>query len=759
MIRTLKAHSSQSFRIAAYILALACTALALPALAQTEASTDTTISNLVDVLKDDAARADLIEQLEAIVAKDPVATENATQVETASFGRRIATITQDLVHSTVQHAAEITQSLTSSQSAFSGLSGDEFGVLWAALPNLLLVVIITVGIFLSLRRIAVPRFKRIGEYAKTANLWDRTLMFLGSNLFDAAIVILAWAAGYVVTVFVIGEFGQINIQQSMYLNAFLAVEMFKVLIRILLSPSAPGLRPVPLSDSAARSLTKTLSIVVSVLGYGQLLIVPIVNQNNSVAAGNGMTALLSAIVLVYLIYVVIRRQRRVADWLSSQLNPHPSDYQNLSGTRSPTVPVTDASQQSQNFGSPSALTTLAQRWHWFALAYLTGMFVLAMTQPSDRVFNVLIGSGEILTAMIAASLLSRLLAGIVVKGISLPQDVNMKLPLLEPRVNGFALKAFRFLRWTIMTFTFFFILDIIGIIDLRSWLESQIGLKLTGIVATLVGLLVVAFALWLAVTSWVDYRLNPNFGTVPTARETTLLSLLRNAATLTIVILTLMFCLSEIGLNIGPLLASAGVLGLAIGFGAQKMVQDIITGIFIQFENSINVGDIITVGGITGGVEKLSVRSVSLRDAHGIFHIIPFSTVDMVSNFSRDYSYYVCDMGVAYREDLEDVKLAMQDSFDLLLEDPVQGKHVIGDFEWFGVEAFADSAVIVRARVKTVPSQQFMVGRTYNGILKRIFDERGIEIPFPHQTIYLGQAKDGSTQSFKIRQEDSGSSD
>ena len=160
-------------------------------------------------------------------------------------------------------------------------------------------------------------------------------------------------------------------------------------------------------------------------------------------------------------------------------------------------------------------------------------------------------------------------------------------------------------------------------------------------------------------------------------------------------------------MNIGPLLASAGVLGLAIGFGAQKMVQDIITGIFIQFENAINVGDIITVGGITGGVERLSVRSVSLRDAFGVFHIIPFSSVDMVSNFSRDYSYYVCDMGVAYREDLDEVKEAMMDAFDLLLEDPEQGQYVRDQLEWFGVEAFADSAVVVRVRIKTVPSRQW----------------------------------------------------
>ena len=215
-------------------------------------------------------------------------------------------------------------------------------------------------------------------------------------------------------------------------------------------------------------------------------------------------------------------------------------------------------------------------------------------------------------------------------------------------------------------------------------------------------------------------------------------------------ILTLMFCLSEIGINIGPLLASAGVLGLAIGFGAQSMVKDIITGIFIQFENAINVGDVITVGGITGTVEKLSVRSVSLRDGHGVFHIIPFSSVNMVSNSMREFSYSVCEMGIAYKENVEDAKQAMHDAFDRLMEDTEIAKSIIAPLEWFGINSFGDNAVVLRTRIKTAPGKQWAIGRAYNGYIKTVFDERHIEIPFPQQTIWLGEAKDGSTQPFRI---------
>jgi len=192
------------------------------------------------------------------------------------------------------------------------------------------------------------------------------------------------------------------------------------------------------------------------------------------------------------------------------------------------------------------------------------------------------------------------------------------------------------------------------------------------------------------------------------------------------------------------------VLGLAIGFGSQKLVQDIITGIFIQFESAINVGDVITVSGTTGTVERLTIRSVSLRDLHGAYHIIPFSSVDMVTNFMRDFAYFVCDMGVAYRENTDEVRDAMMDAFDELAGDDAVASKLLGRMEWMGVTTFGDNAVTVRTRLKTRPGAQWATGRAYNAIVKRIFDERGIEMPFPHRTIYFGEDKNGEAPAAKI---------
>ncbi len=703
------------------------------------------LATLLDILKDDTARAELISQLEKTVtpaetaaSQDP--TIEVVAVETVSMGRQIALVTQRIGEETVTTLTQFWQALSTGGSVFSGLNSSDFEVLLDAIPGLLMVIVITFSVFIALRFFARGLYTHMGRKAEKTNIFGSIALFAGSNLTDALIVVLAWAVGYVITILAVGEFGQIGIRQSMYLNAFLLVELTKVIIRSFLSPIAPSLRIVPVSDYAAAAMTRYLSFIASVMGYGQLLVVPIINQSASRTAASGVSALIAVLVLLYVVYIVLRRRKDVARWLHEETDP---------------VLVEDPQVRShvkpRRGWVSNLLRGVASFWHWFVLGYLAVMFIVVMTQPGETTLNALIGSGKILAAIIVAALISGWLARAIRRGISLPDDLNAKLPLLERRINTFVPRAFGLMRLFLLVCVLFFTLDVMGTIDMRSWLESQVGLAVTAAIFSVAMILIVAFAIWLGVTSFVDYKLNPEYGNVPTSRETTLLTLLRNAATIALIILTLMFVLSEIGLDIGPLLASAGVLGLAIGFGAQKMVQDIITGIFIQFENAINVGDVITVGGTTGTVEKLSVRSVSLRDVQGTFHMIPFSTVDMVSNYMREFSYFVCDMGIAYREDVEEAKQAMFDAFDMMIEnEPDTAGVVISGLEWFGLNSFGDSAVVLRARIKTMPGKQWGTGRVYNGYLKKVFDERGIEIPFPQQTIWLGEAKDGSTQPFRL---------
>ena len=689
---------------------------------------------LIQALEDDAARAELVDRLRQTqevadgdsTADDVVellAGEDEAPSEVLSFGRRIALVTQETAEGLAIRAVSVWDRLQDAPAVLSGLEGLSLAIVLQTVGELLMVIVATAAVFLILRGMAKRLYRRMGAATHEATMARTLGLWFLSALIDFAIVIVAWAAGYLIALLALGDFGTIEIRQTLYLNAFLLVETVKVGVRLVLSPSAREMRLLPMGDRVAKGTTRAVNAIVSIAGYGQLLVVPIVNSQAGRVAGSAVTALVALIVLGLAVLMVLRNRHRLADWMTGE-----------AGIVRPT----------------GSLAWLARHWHWPVLLYLFAMFIVVMISPPELVFQTLITSGQVVLVVLAGIAFSTFLSRVMARGIVVPDDVRARLPLLETRLNRFIPKALFVLRLVIVVFVVLFALDAINLLDLRLWLASQIGLRLTGMFVSVALILIAAFAIWVAMTSYVDYRLNPEYGQIATARERTLLTLARNAATIALLIITLMFVLSEVGLNIGPLLASAGVLGLAIGFGAQKMVQDIITGIFIQFENAMNVGDIVTAGGTTGTVERLTIRSVSLRDLSGVFHIVPFSSVDMVANFTKDFAYYVCDMGVAYRERVDDVKTAMFDAFEEMRADPELGPFIMADMEWFGVEALADSSVVVRTRIKCVPPNQWTIGRRYLEHCKRVFDARGIEIPFPHRTLYLGEAKDGTTQTLHV---------
>ena len=198
--------------------------------------------------------------------------------------------------------------------------------------------------------------------------------------------------------------------------------------------------------------------------------------------------------------------------------------------------------------------------------------------------------------------------------------------------------------------------------------------------------------------------------------------------------------LGQLGINLAPVLAGAGVVGLAVGFGAQNLVKDLVSGFFLILENQIRVGDVAIINGTGGLVEAITFRTVVLRDLSAIVHVFPNGSINTLSNLTKEWSAYVIDVGVAYKEDTDRVVDVMRSVADKLQEEPEYGSVMLAPIEIFGVDDFADSAVIIKARFKTRPLQQFNVGREYRRRLKKAFDTAGIEIPFPHRTLYMGEA-------------------
>lgn len=224
-------------------------------------------------------------------------------------------------------------------------------------------------------------------------------------------------------------------------------------------------------------------------------------------------------------------------------------------------------------------------------------------------------------------------------------------------------------------------------------------------------------------------------------RTETLIHTFQNLLLVVMSAIALMMIVGEFGVEIGPIIAAAGVLGIAVGFGAQNLVKDIISGVFILIDDQIRVGDVVQIAGQTGAVEKVGLRMIIIRDASGNVHFIPNSSIDVVTNMTKDFSRYVLDIGVAYKENVDHVTGVLKEIDVELRSDEAFKNDIKEPIEILGLQSFGDSAVIIRARTTTIPGKQWRIGREFNRRIKMRFDDEGIEIPFPQVTLHHGDMK------------------
>ncbi|MBL1457874.1 MAG: mechanosensitive ion channel [Methylophaga sp.] len=690
-------------------------------------------SALADTLENEQSREKLIAELRELAQAAEAMDEEATAeelVDEPTFARQIANTTQSI-------AQQIVSTVETGFSAVAAIGSDESGTfdLQKLLDEsffLLVVIASTLLMFYVLRSLARHAFHRANDWAEAEGDYPEIRKFsaiLLAAVVDLMTVVLAWVAGYAVALFAIGSNGEMNVSQSLFLNAFLAIEIFKVILRTVFAGRDDALRLLPISAESATYWHIWLVRLTNYIGYGMLLIVPLVNLNINPVVGQLVSVLVVLSAFIYAVVVIM--QNRVS--VKQRLFFH--------------------AQQSSFGFSRVSLGILARSWHILGIVYFAVLAVALLLRPEDALPMMLKATFQTILALVIGGLLAKFLAKTIGRPIHVSEDLRSRFPMLEQRVNGFVPNIYKTLRILLVVVVAAVILDAWGIFSLTAWLASEAGIHTVGTLISVAAILVGAMAVWIVLASWIEHRLNPGDEThLPTARAKTLLTIFRNAAAIALIIMTVMIVLAEIGVNIGPLLAGAGVLGLAIGFGAQKLVQDIITGVFIQMENAINSGDIVTAGGITGTAEKLTIRSLGLRDLSGTYHLIPFSSVDTVSNFMREFAYHVGEYGVAYREDTDQVIVHLREAFAELMADADQREKILVDeLEVHGITALADSSVNIRVRIKTLPGTQWGVGRAYNRLVKQHLDAAGIEIPFPHMTIYFGQDKDGSAPPAPLR--------
>ncbi|MGM0759158.1 MAG: mechanosensitive channel protein [Thermodesulfobacteriota bacterium] len=708
---------------------ITATTLIFPAISWAQSSQDApAYSTLADILENEQSRQELIQKLRSLAAGQEEQMAASGQPEAvgapASLPRRLAETVSDFAGNVGSRLEQIWTALLKAFTFGPG-SGVDMKAFAEALFNLGLIILAVIAAFFLFRRLARPLFSRLSHWSRYGGGKSALLRVVAAVLLAAAVdifvVVLAYISGNLIATFAIGQAGALTTRIALFLNAFLMIELFKAAIRMLFSSRYAGLRLVPIEDSEAQYWNQCLARLSGFVGYGLLFAGPMISHSFAPALGQAVNLIIMLAAFVSVLRIVLKNRVKLREALNQRAHKASLGISRM------------------------ALQLLARIWHVAAIVYFLAILIISILRPGDALSVVMLATLKTLIYAGIGLLFSGILSQYIGRRIYLSPEIRDKLPLLESRLNAYIPNALKVLRAVILIGVVMFILDAWGLFDLIGWYTSPSGSNLIGKSVVVAVILIFALAVWISLASMIEHFLNPKAGRgEPTARAKTLMTLFHSALAITLATITAMIVLSEIGINIGPLIAGAGVLGLAIGFGAQKLVQDIITGVFIQVENALNTGDVVTAGGITGVAERLSIRSVGLRDLSGTYHIVPFSSVDTVSNFMRDFAFHVGEYGIAYRENIDEAISHLRAAYDELAADEEYASSLLAPLEVSGVTALADSSVNIRVRIMTAPGMQWAVGRAYNRLVKMHFDAAGIEIPFPHTTLYFGQEKDGS---------------
>ena len=387
---------------------------------------------------------------------------------------------------------------------------------------------------------------------------------------------------------------------------------------------------------------------------------------------------------------------------------------------------------------------LADIWHVVAVAYLAAVFLVWAAAVEGGFAYIGAASAWTVAAVAAARLADLGVLRLVEAATRWEVRADSRFPGVKARADRYVPVLRKCLRTAVWL--------IAAIAALEAWrapvldlLAAPVGERIVGALVRIALVLGVFLVLWealcLAIERYLDARDEDGNPMERSGRARTLLPLLRRTSAVLLLTVGGLTAASELGIDIAPLLAGVGIAGLAIGFGAQTLVKDVITGLFIVMENQVAVGEYVSVAGHSGTVEALSIRTIRLRDLSGTVHVVPFGEVGTVENLTRDYSYALIDAGVGYSEDTDRVSDVLREIAAGMEGDESWRHRVIPPFEVFGVQELGDSAVIVRCRFKTPPMHQWAVAREFRRRMKKRFDELGIEIPFPHRTVYFGAGK------------------
>lgn len=702
--------------------------------AEVPADTDVQeLQDLVDTLEDQGKREQFVGRLKTMIeakrADEPGAADAAAE---QGLGAQILAAISERMDAASRQTVRIGEAVLEVPETLASLANElrdpEMQRRWLEVGYRLLAVLAAglIAEWLVWRLLARPR-RRL-ESRDNQTMLVRSLLLVVRTLLEAVPIASFAAAAYAVMP-TVGMAYATKLVAVTVINASLLSRITALLGRAVLSPQAPKLRIPPLADETAGYLYVWLRRVAVVSIYGYFLTEALLLLGLDPAAQAALQKLIGLVVAALVIVFLLQNRQTVAGWLRG-----PEEGESQLGV---------------------LRRRAADLWHILAIVYVLATYgVWALEVKGGFAF---LFRATILTLAIvgAARALQHGLDAIIARGFRLGGDLRQRYPGLEARANRYLPTLRRLVRAALDVIAILLVLQVWGA-GAFAWLSSQLGQAILGTAASIAVILALALALWEVISAVVErtiVRAGREEGK-RSARMKTLMPLLRNAVRIVLIVVVTLIVLSELGVNIAPLLAGAGVIGLAIGFGAQTLVKDVITGVFILVEDSLAVGDWAEAGGHSGEVESMTIRTLSLRDLSGQLHVVPFSEVTSIVNMARDFGNAVIDVGVAYREDTDEVIKLLEHVARDLRADPEWGPRITGDLEVFGINNLGESSVDIRVRLRTKPLAHWGVRREFLRRTKKLFDEVGVEIPFPHRTLYFGVDKDGTAPPARVAMQD-----
>ncbi|MGE0747884.1 MAG: mechanosensitive ion channel family protein [Rhodospirillales bacterium] len=530
-----------------------------------------------------------------------------------------------------------------------------------------------------------------------------------------AVVELVPVAGFAgaayATILLVGPHRVTHLVAMALIAVNLMVQGVSVVARFMFQPDSPALRVLPVRDDTANYACVWVARIAATAGYGYFAGQAALMLGLSQGAHDIYLRVLGLAIAAMLAILVL--QNRTAAAAAMRAAP-------------PGAPEREG-------GFWTLRNRLSELWHVLALIAITGIYLVWALGVRNG-FSFIAGSLALSIAILfGAWVLERGARRLVDSILHVSDELEATYPGLQARVSRYRVvldTVFRIVVWLVAAFL---LAEAWGVPSI-DWLVSRGGQHLLSVLFSTLVVGVIAIILWELANSLIERRMT---GGALGMRARTLLPLLHTTIKVFLVIIVGLVALSTLGIDITPLLAGAGVIGLAIGFGSQALVKDVITGFFILMEDQIAVGDVVQVANRSGLVEAITIRTVRLRDQAGSVHTIPFGEITSVQNMTREYSYYVFDISVDYREDTDRVVAVIGEIGAQMQTEDAWRDRILEPLEVLGVDSFGDSAVVIKARIKTRPIQQWSVGREFNRRMKKRFDAEGIEIPFPHRTVYI----------------------